>query len=82
MAKTTIELADDLAKKAKAVAARRGVTLRALIEQGLRNIVREDRHAKTFALRDASVRGRGLQDEFKNKEWSDIREAAYKGRGA
>jgi hypothetical protein len=82
MAKTTIELADDLVKKAKAVAARRGVTLRALIEQGLRDVIRGDRHTKSFSLRNASVRGRGLQDEFKNREWSDIREAAYKGRGA
>lgn len=82
MAKTTIELSDDLAKKAKAHAARRGTTLRALIEQGLRLVIRDDRGAPKFVLRDAGVKGRGLQDEFKNKAWADIREAAYKDRGA
>lgn len=81
MAKTTIDLSDDLARKAKALAARRGTTLRALIEQGLRQVLRDEKSTTKFTLRDASVQGRGLQDAFKNKDWVDLREAAYEGRG-
>ena len=82
MGKTTIDLSDDLARKAKALAVRRGTTLRALIEQGLRQVMREERRTTEFTLREASVQGRGLQRAFKDKNWTDIREAAYEGRGA
>jgi len=80
--KTTIELSDDLAQKAKQLAARRGVTLRAVIEDGIRLAVREEKARSPFQLRDAAVAGKGLQPEFKDRPWSDIREAAYEGRGS
>jgi len=79
--KTTIDLSDELAKKAKAYAARRHTTLRAVIEQGIRQVMRNDRTASKFKLRDASVGGNGLHKEYKDADWSKIREAAYKGRG-
>jgi predicted transcriptional regulator len=81
MTKTTIDLQDDLARKAKLLAARRGTTLRALIEQGLRQVLRDERNTGAFVLRDASVAGRGLQPEFRNKDWAALRDAAYEGRG-
>ena len=81
MAKTTIELSDDLVRKAKALAARRGTTLRALIEQGLRTELRNERRTGRFVLRDASVDGDGLQTEFRKADWSLIRDAAYEERG-
>ena len=80
--KTTIDLSDELAREAKAFAARRNITLRAVIEQGIRHVLREDRTAGRFELRDASVRGKGLQAEYRGADWAEIREAAYKGRGA
>ena len=40
--KTTIEIADDLARLAKAHAARENITLRALVERGLRLALRAD----------------------------------------
>jgi Arc/MetJ family transcription regulator len=79
--KTTIELSDDLAKKAKQLAARRGTTLRAVVEQGIRQVLREERAGREFTLRDASVDGNGLQPEFRDRPWADIRDAAYEGRG-
>jgi predicted transcriptional regulator len=63
--KTTIDLPDDLARKAKAYAARKYITLRAVIEQGIRQILRNDRSVSKFKLRDASVGGNGLRDEFR-----------------
>jgi len=79
--KTTIDLSDDLAKKAKRLAAKRGVTLRAVIEEGIRRVVREDRSTGEFKLRDAGVDGNGLQPGFREGRWEQIREAAYEGRG-
>jgi hypothetical protein len=79
--KTTVELPDQLAEEAKAVAARENTTLRELIEAGLRLVLRERRRKGGFKLRDASFRGNGLQPEFRDAGWDRIREAAYEGRG-
>ncbi len=79
--KTTVELSDNLAEEAKRVAAREKTTLRALIEAGLRAILKERRKSTRFQLRDASFQGRGLQPEFRSESWERIREAAYEERG-
>jgi predicted amino acid racemase len=79
--KTTVEIADSLLEAAKKVAARRGTTLRTLVESGLRRVLEEDER-EAFRLRDASVTGRGLQPEFQDAGWSEIRDAAYESRGA
>ncbi len=79
--KTTIEIADDLAKTAKAHAARENITLRALIERGLRLALRSDSRRKRFRLRDASVTGSGLKAPFNDSDWARIRESIYEGRG-
>lgn len=79
--KTTVEIPDPLAAEAKAVARREKTTLRALIEAGLRHVVRDRRRRARFELRDASFGGRGLQPDFRDADWQRIREAAYEGRG-
>jgi hypothetical protein len=79
--KTTVEITDPLAKEAKAVARREKTTLRALIEAGLRQVLRDRRRRAGFRLRDASFRGDGLQPEFRDGDWQCIREATYEGRG-
>jgi len=79
--KTTIELADDLVHRAKAHAAERKTTLRALVERGLHEVLNADAQAVRFRLEDASVSGRGLHKEFQGAEWPRIRGAAYEGRG-
>lgn len=79
--KTTIEIADDLAKQARTHAARENTTLRSLVERGLRLAMRADGHRRRFILRDASVAGRGLQRGYRDADWTRIREAAYEDRG-
>ncbi len=79
--KTTVEIPDPLAEEAKAVARRERTTLRALIEAGLRQVLRDRRRRSRFRMRDASFRGRGLQPEFRDGDWQRIREASYEGRG-
>jgi len=82
--KTTLDLADPLLEEAKAVAAREGSTLRALVEEGLRIVLARKTSRRRFRLRDASFKGgRGLHPEFAARGgWSKLREAAYdEGRG-
>ena len=79
--KTTIEISDDPAGKARVPAASENISFHSLIERGLRLALRASRDQDRFKLRDASVGGRGLQAEFRDAEWSRFREAAYEGRG-
>ena len=60
---------------------RENITLRALIERGLRPALRADRHPRQFELRDASVGGRGLQSPYRDGDWVRIREAIYEDCG-
>ncbi|MBD0329958.1 MAG: DUF2191 domain-containing protein [Thermoleophilia bacterium] len=80
--KTTIEITDSLLAAARELATRRGVTLRALVEAGLRRELEASEPREAFRLRDASVDGRGLQPEFREAGWERIRDAAYEGRGS
>jgi hypothetical protein len=79
--KTTVELSDPLLERAKRLASERGSTLRDLIETGLRRVLEDERSSKPFALRDLRVKGHGLQPEFRDASWEQIRDAAYGGGG-
>lgn len=80
--KTTVEIPGPLLDAAKRVAARTGTTLRALIEAGLRRVLEEQTSsAGAFRLADRSVAGKGLRPEYQDADWSEIRSAAYEGRG-
>lgn len=79
--KTTIDISDSLLQEAKELAARQNITLRALFEQGLRDVISKQKSARKFTLRKASFRGQGLQKEFRGESWQKIRAAAYEGHG-
>ncbi len=80
--KTTVEISDPLLEEAKRVAARESTTLRALVEAGLRAVLKQRRSRRRGPeLRDARVGGKGLQREFLGAGWDRIRDAAYEGRG-
>jgi hypothetical protein len=80
--KTTVELPDALVREAKRVAGERGTTLRALIEEGLRNLLDERDARREFRLRDASVDGQGISTEWREAGWDRLRDEIYDGRGA
>ncbi|MBF6427245.1 type II toxin-antitoxin system VapB family antitoxin [Nocardia cyriacigeorgica] len=75
--KTTIEISDALLHEAQEFAREHRVTLRSLVEAGLRSTLAARRQGATFTLRDASVDGDGLRPEFQGASWADIRDAAY-----
>lgn len=80
--KTTIEIADPLLRQVRKLAAREGVTLRALVERGLRRVVAETKSNAPFKLRRASFKGRGLQAALHDTSWEKQRDLAYEGRGS
>ena len=80
--KTTVEISDGLLRQAKLFAQREGTTVRALVEAGLRAVLKERRARSRFELRDLSFTGKGLHPEFQQEGWDQIRDALYEGRGA
>lgn len=73
--KTTIELPDALARRAKQVAREQGVTLREVIEAGLRaELDRRTHESQPAAFRFRTVSGSGLRPGI---DPQDLRERAY-----
>ena len=79
--KTTVEISDTLLRQARRLAAREGVTLRALIERGLHRVLVDTKRAPPFKLRRASFKGKGLQMAFRDATWEKLRELAYEDHG-
>lgn len=75
--KTTLEISDAVLQRAKALAAQEGTTVRALVEDALRQLLQSRRAAAKFRLRDASVGGNGLRPEFRDATWDRVRDAIY-----
>ena len=80
--KTTIDIAEPLLARAKHVAATEGVTLRELVEDGLRQVIEQREHRPAFQLRRATFGGQGLQPDIAAGSWECLRELVYEGRGA
>ena len=79
--KTTIEISDPLLREARKLAEREGVTLRALVERGLRRVVTETKPGAPFKLRRMSLKGKGLQADMRGASWGRLRDLTYERRG-
>jgi hypothetical protein len=80
--KTTIEIATPVLEEAKRLARQEGVTLRVLVEEGLRTVVAARGSRQRFRLKDAGCDGKGVQPGVEEGRWSDVRDLIYQGRGA
>lgn len=80
--KTTIEIAPPLLESAKRLAQREGVTLRSLVEEGLRRVLAARSERMRFRLKDAGFKGRGLQEGVEEGRWVELRDKIYEGRRA
>lgn len=78
--KTTIEIADALLDQARKEARRTGTTMKELIEQGLRQVLKDRRRAGAFKLRRASYKGRGLHPDVAGAPWDEVRARIYEER--
>jgi hypothetical protein len=79
--KITIDIPEPLLRNARQLAARKRTTVRALVEQGLRQVLEDSNRSRTVRLRKATFRGRGLQPEHRNVSWEQLRALAYESRG-
>jgi len=81
--KTTIELSDHILNRAKQVSRERKTTLRSLVEEGLSRVLDEgsggDGQRKIVPV---TMKGQGLSPEFAGKDWGEVRDAIYQGRGS
>jgi hypothetical protein len=77
--KTTVEISDPLLREAKRVARSEGITLRELIEVGLRRALdeRAASERKPFKLRDGRNRQARLLPSIRAGDWDQIRALAY-----
>jgi hypothetical protein len=73
--KTTVDIQDQLLRRAKAEAKRGGTTLRALIEEGLRLVLEEP--AEHYELPDRSVGVPGADNPLQRMSWQDLRREIY-----
>lgn len=79
--KTTVDLAPTLLRRAKRLAARRGTTLKAVIEDALARELDAAEREGASPIRTHTFGGRGLQPGLSWGDWDAIRAAAYEGRG-
>jgi Arc/MetJ family transcription regulator len=79
--RTSIEIPDALLARARRVARRRKLTLRALVEEGLRHVVSQE-GTPAYRLEDRSFAGDGYAAGVAADDWEKIRELIYEGRGS
>lgn len=77
--KTTLEISGPLLERAKRVATEEAITLRSMVEAGLRRVLRERDRAEDFSLRRASVGGRGLAAGLGAMPWEQVIDRSTKG---
>ncbi len=75
--KTTIEIADPLFQQAKARCVEEGMTMKQLMERGLRLALDRPEQNRVFRVEPFGFGGEGPLIH----DWSVIRELAYEGRG-
>jgi hypothetical protein len=80
--KTTIQIPDSLFEETRKLAQRERTTLKALVEQGLRQVIAERKRHGGFRLRKATFKGQGLHPQLAGTTWDQIRALSYEGRGA
>jgi hypothetical protein len=78
--KTTIEISDALLREVRKLAAKEGVTLRALVERGLHRVIVEAKRPP-FRMRDGRFGGDGLQPEVRNMSFEQLLDMSYGDRG-
>lgn len=79
--KTTIEIADDLLSRARQLCRREGKTLRAVVEDGLRQVLKRGGRSTVKRVKPVVFRKGGLTAEFRDASWQTLRDEIYRGRG-
>lgn len=81
--KTTIDIADPILRQARTLAAKKNTTLKAVVEQALRDALAKERQAPPIAkVETKTFGGSGLQPGLSWDDWGTLRDLAYEGRGS
>ena len=75
--KTTLEIQDELLARARRHAKRTGRPLRAVFEEGLRQVLSGPVPHRPYRLPDHSVDEEGGEDPLETYSWQDLREVIY-----
>ncbi len=75
--KTTIEIQDELLARAKRHAKQTGRPLRAVVEEGLRQVLASPTNREPYVLPDLSVGEPSAPDPLETYSWQDLREEIY-----
>ena len=78
--KTTLEIQDQILKRAKHLSKLTGRPLRALVEDGLRLVLETQRAKPNYELPDCSVGSAQASNPLENLSWQDLRAEIY-GQG-
>ena len=78
--KTTVEIPDALLDRARKHARKTGQPVRALIEEGLRLLLRAEARRASYKLPDRSVGEPGGSNPLESLSWQDLRHEIYGGR--
>lgn len=77
--KTTLDIHDALLARAKRHARKTGRPLRAVVEEGLRNVLSSVPSRPQYHLPDCSYGDAGRRDPLESLSWQDLREMTYGG---
>ena len=75
--KTTLNIQDELLTRAKRHAQRTGRPLRAVVEEGLRQVLSSQSPSGRYILPDCSVGEAEGRDPLEAYSWQDLREEMY-----
>ena len=75
--KTTLDIQDELLARAKQHARRTGRPLRAVVEEGLRQVLSNSAPRRPYRLPDHSVGESGGRDPLESYSWQDLRGVIY-----
>ena len=79
--KTTLDIHDELLVRAKRHARRTGSPLRAVVEEGLRQVLAKPSARPRYRLPDMSSGDPDAPDPLAEYSWQDLRETIYGDRG-
>jgi Arc/MetJ family transcription regulator len=75
--KTTIDISDDLLRRAKRQAQRENKTLKEVVESALRRQLAAAGPERQFKYRPLTFKGKGLQPGLVEGDWAAIRDRIY-----
>jgi hypothetical protein len=76
--KTTVEISDELFKRSQQLAKRKGMTLRALLEEGLRLVIKTHHAPRSNEFKFPTFGRDGVNEEFRDSDWNKIRDTIYR----